>query len=92
MLRIQQEHSNGVMSGGIRLHLVGQLRGQWVEELRRLCASLPTGTQIELDMVELSFVDAEGIRLLRSLSKGGATLVNCALFVAEQLRTLEQDV
>jgi hypothetical protein len=77
----------------VRVRLAGQLRGEWVGELQRLCAQLlQSGRRVEIEMTDVSFVDDAGIRLIRGLSGDRVSLVNCALFVAEQLRAVEQDV
>jgi hypothetical protein len=79
--------------GTVRVRLAGQVRGQWVEELRRLCAGLlASGCNLEIEMTDVSFVDQHGCRLLRELEGDRVSLVNCALFVSEQLRAGEQDV
>lgn len=76
----------------VRVRLAGQVRAQWVHELRRLCDQiLQAGRSLEIEMSDVSFVDDDGARLLHELTGRGATLANCALFVAEQLKTVEQD-
>jgi anti-anti-sigma regulatory factor len=89
--------SSGVVSqnasSGPRIRLVGQVSGRWVDELRRVCAeALDSDGMLVLDMQDVSFVDAEGLGLFRSLRGRRVQLLNCALFVAEQLKALEQDV
>jgi len=80
-------------SSGLRIRLVGQVSGRWVDELRRVCAeALDSDGTLVLDMQDVSFVDSEGLRLFRSLRGGRVQLLNCALFVAEQLKALEQGV
>ncbi len=75
-----------------RVQLVGQVGGRWVDELRRVCAEgLRDFGRLEIDMAEVTFVDAEGLRFFWNLPPGRVSIVNCALFVAEQLRTLEED-
>jgi len=75
-----------------RVRLTGQIRGMWVDELRRFCNELlGSGLPLELEMTDVSFVDADGVRLLHELAPRHVALRNCALFVAEQLRSLEQD-
>jgi ABC-type transporter Mla MlaB component len=77
----------------IRIALAGQLRDKWVDEVRRLSQTLvDAGQAIELDLSEVSFVDAQGLQLLRELASAHVPLINSALFVAAQLETLEQDV
>lgn len=93
MLRILRGNGPTPNDATVRVRLVGQVRGQWVEELRRLCEELlETGVDLEIEMAEVSFVDPAGLRLFQSLTAQRVALVNCALFVAEQLKSLEQDV
>jgi len=93
MLRIlHRDASPESESEVVRVHLAGQVRAPWVHELRHLCDPLlDAGRALEIDMSDVSFVDTDGARLLRELTERGAALANCALFVAEQLRTVEQD-
>jgi hypothetical protein len=75
--------------GGATLGLEGRLMGPWVDELRRSCEyALATGTPLTLDLAEVAFVARDGARLLRDLTAGGVTVVNCPAFVTEQLRAL----
>ena len=77
----------------VRVDLAGQVRGRWVGELRRVCIELlDAGHPVEIEMAEVSFVDDEGLDLFHELTRRGVALVNCALFVAEQLKSVEQDV
>jgi ABC-type transporter Mla MlaB component len=92
MLRIVSTES-GKTSNQTRLQLVGQVSGKWVAELDRLSGeALATGGQLEIDMAEVTFVDRAGLLLFKRLLDSRVQLTHCALFVAEQLKTLEQDV
>jgi len=93
MLRIQPIAAVHSASDATRVRLVGQVSGRWVDELERVCAeALTQGPRLEIDMAEVSFVDTSGLSLFRRLQGPRVLLVNCALFVAEQLKTLGQDV
>ena len=71
----------------VALRLEGQVRGPWVEELRRACAqALATGRGLILDMTDVSFIDLDGVALFRGLSDDNVTLLHCSLFVGEQLK------
>ncbi len=71
----------------VSLRLEGQVRGPWVEELRRSCAqALATGRGLLLDMTDVSFMDRDGIALFRSLSDHNVALLYCSPFVGEQLK------
>ncbi|HEY6168810.1 MAG TPA: STAS domain-containing protein [Verrucomicrobiae bacterium] len=69
------------------LRLEGSLVGPWVEELEHLCAPLVSdGTQLKLELGEVSFVDDKGVALLASLRSHGTKLLNATPFLAEQLK------
>jgi hypothetical protein len=65
--------------------------GTWVDELRRICAEAVSrntaGTpQLVLDLAGVSFLDANGIALLRQLVTGRVSITNYSMFIAEQLK------
>ena len=70
------------------LTLEGRVVGRWVAELRRAAEDgLESPRGLMLDLAGVSFLDADGVALIRDLSDRGARLVNASPFVAEQLRT-----
>jgi anti-anti-sigma regulatory factor len=75
------------------LKLEGQVRGRWVEELRRACAELlaTDGADLTFDLSDVSFIDAAGLSLFKALSVRGVTFANCSLFAAEQLKGLAHE-
>jgi hypothetical protein len=74
----------------VRLRVEGRVTGLWVDELRKACAlqALEDRIQLTLDLTDLSFVDAEGIELLRELRNDGVILSRPASWVAQQLTSL----
>ena len=69
------------------LRLEGQVIGPWVEELRGVCERLLSQRQpLTLDLAGVSFLDRDGITLLRGLVARHVALINRSPFVAEQLR------
>ena len=71
----------------VTLRLEGQLRGPWVEELRRSCEQfLATGSGLVLDLTEVSFIDIDGVALCRRLRDRSVAFLHCSPFVAEQLK------
>ncbi len=69
------------------LRLEGQVVGPWVEELRRSCEQiLEAGGAVILDLTDVSFMDREGVALVRALVDRQVTLINSSPFVAEQLK------
>lgn len=94
MLRISAARSAG--SPAVQLRLEGQVVGRWVEELRQACAAFltPAGAPeapLVLDLSEVSFVDADGVALLRDLIRREVSLGPCSPFVRAQLEEV-QDV
>lgn len=85
MLRISVEKSSGQSR---TLLLEGQLTGPWVEELSRSCDdALREGKHLTLDLSAVSLVGRDGIALLRKLKIRNVAVMNCSLFVANQLKT-----
>jgi hypothetical protein len=70
--------------------LEGKLLGPWVGELESsLSSSLVPPDRVRLDIRGLTFVDAEGARILASLIRDGGRVVACSGFVAELLQLKE---
>jgi hypothetical protein len=88
MLRIATTDRPG---SGATLRLEGRVIGPWVDELRRASErALVTGEALTLDLHEVAFVDRDGLELLKDLADRGVTVVNCPVFVHEQLRALSR--
>jgi anti-anti-sigma regulatory factor len=85
MLRITVVESS---SNAVRLRAEGRVTGRWVEELRSSCElqALSDGIRLTLDLAEVSFVDAAGIRLLKELRSRCVTLLSLSPLVTEQLK------
>jgi anti-anti-sigma regulatory factor len=84
VLKISHDAS---LHGVVILRLEGQVKGPWVEELRRLCEQcLATGSGLALDLTEVSFLDLDGVALCRHLQDRQVALLHCSPFVAEQLK------
>jgi anti-anti-sigma regulatory factor len=89
VLRITQSTAP---DGQVVLRVEGQLRDEWVHELRRLSSEIlrQPGNRLELNLAEITFLDAGGTELLRELSLRHVALNDCSLFVAQQLEALEK--
>ena len=75
----------------VLLRLEGDVRGQWVDELRRACDEAVrrrhrATRQLILDLRDVLFIDARGIVLFQELKARSAQFTNCSPFVAEQLK------
>jgi len=79
--------------GSVVLRLEGNLSGQWVEELRRVTSEplREPATRLVLDFAEVTFIDADGLALLRELSLRHVILRNGSLFVTQQLKAIEEE-
>jgi ABC-type transporter Mla MlaB component len=74
------------------LRLDGRLVGQWVALLRDTAEFvLGDGMKLTIDLKNISFIDCEGIALLKSLIERGADPVNAPLFVADQIKKCKDD-
>jgi anti-anti-sigma regulatory factor len=71
----------------ISLQLDGRVSGQWVGLLRETAESvLDEGVRLTVDLKNISFIDCEGIALIRNLIQRGVRHTNPPLFVAEQIK------
>jgi hypothetical protein len=61
--------------------LEGHLVGPWVEELRRVVGG-GGFAQLRIDLSALSFADADGLALLRTLRDSGVELASPSGFIA----------
>jgi ABC-type transporter Mla MlaB component len=69
------------------LKVEGTLRGPWVVELAQACEDqFDARGCLSLDLSEVTFVDAAGLELLRSLRARRVTLAACSGLVAELLQ------
>ena len=85
MLRVTVVESS---SETVRLRVEGRVASGWVEELRMSCEvqALSDGIRLILDLADVSFVDADGVELLKELRVRCVTLLNPSPFVAERLK------
>lgn len=69
------------------LRLEGRVIGAWVDEVRRSCRdALRRGGPVTVDLGAVSFVDADGVLLLRELAGRRVALANTSPFIDAQLR------
>jgi anti-anti-sigma regulatory factor len=58
-----------------------------VGELRRSCEEwLAKGSDLRLDLSDVSFIDTDGVALCRYLQDREVGILHCSPFVAEQLK------
>ncbi|HKV33231.1 MAG TPA: STAS domain-containing protein [Pyrinomonadaceae bacterium] len=71
----------------ITLELDGRVTGQWAALLQDSAESvLNEGLTLNVDLKNISFIDCEGIAVIRNLIQRGARHQNPPLFVAEQIK------
>ena len=74
-------------ASGPTLKVEGKLVGEWLDELVQACDQhLPSYPRLRLDLSAVTFIDGEGVNLLRRLHARGIRLSACSGLVAELLR------
>jgi anti-anti-sigma regulatory factor len=82
MLRITVVESN---ARAVTLRVEGRIAGPWVEELRTTCNvhAGPDPIQLHLELEDVSFADAAGVRYLKELRNQGVGLYHVSPFLRE---------
>jgi len=71
----------------VTLVLEGKIAGPWVDELNESCTPvIARGDGLTLDLVGVTFVDNNGLSLLKTLEGKNVVLARCSNFVGEQLK------
>lgn len=71
----------------VTLVLEGKIAGQWVGELDKSCTPvIARGDGLTLDLIGVTFIDPNGLSLLKTLTAKDVTLARCSNFVREQLK------
>lgn len=88
MLRISCEREDPAQ---VTVRLEGEVKGRWVEELRRECDRLLGGSpgggrRLVLDLAGVSSIDAAGLGLFRELGAGSLVVKHCSPYLAELLK------
>jgi hypothetical protein len=84
MLRIQVERTAGAENGN-RVKVAGRLAGPWVLELATALGGFDPDDPVVLDLTEVSFVDADGLAMLRSLRSQPAVHLRGSAFINAQI-------
>ena len=70
----------------VALKLEGRIVGQWVHEVHRECEKgLAGGSKVILDLSGVTFVDDQGIKVLKALKEDRVLLVRCSPFLSALL-------
>jgi hypothetical protein len=78
MLKIQRK-----TNGGVIFTLSGRIEAEDTHELRRLLELEGAGSQIALDLKDVTLVDREAIKYLADCEADGTKLANCPPYVRE---------
>ena len=70
----------------VTIKLEGKLLAPWCDELAAICRKAINGVPLRIDLYDVTYVDAAGTDLIRSLLAQGAQLGRCSSFVAELLK------
>lgn len=81
MLRINRNENDAALT----LKLEGKLLKPWVAVVRDSIGETHDHPKLQLDLSNVSFVDAAGAELLEELLVRGAEIVACSSFVREML-------
>jgi len=83
MLKITMIEST---EGAVKIRVDGQIKGEGVKLLQRTCkAELENGLRLTVDLQNVSFVDRDGVTVLRTLKQYNVQFLNAPLFVTEQI-------
>ncbi|HWP43643.1 MAG TPA: hypothetical protein VNO14_10440 [Blastocatellia bacterium] len=89
MLKISRSERSGE---GETLRLYGRMIDPWVGEVRKAVEQLlDVGERVTLDLDEVSFVDRDGVALLREMVDRQVALINCSPFLTERLKEASKD-
>jgi anti-anti-sigma regulatory factor len=78
MLKIQRKANAKVL-----FTLSGRIEAEDIEELRRLFKLEGNGRHIALDMRDVTLVDRDGVKFLKSCEADRITLENCPAYIRE---------
>ena len=83
MLKITMIEST---EGAVKIRVDGQIKGEGVKLLQRTCkAELENGLRLSVDLQNVTFVDRDGVTVLRTLKQYNVQFLNAPLFVSEQI-------
>lgn len=83
MLKISMIEST---EGAVKIRIDGQISGEGVKLFQRTCkAELENGLRLAVDLQNVSFVDRDGVAVLRTLQQFNVRFLNAPLFITEQI-------
>jgi predicted metal-binding protein len=78
MLKIQRK-----TNGGVVFTLSGRIEGEDIDELRKLLELEGAGSQIALDLKDVTLVDRDAIKFLADCEAGCIKLESCPPYIRE---------
>ena len=88
MLRVTRVHEG---SATVRLRVEGRLTSVCGDELERACHRLlEEGKRVLLDFMEVSFIDRDGVEMLRRLLAHPVRVVNTTPLIDEVISDIDQ--
>lgn len=79
MLRITKTSENG---SPVTLKLEGKIHAEWVSLLEQECQTLVSEKKhVLLDFAEVTYIDIQGIKLIRSLPARRIRIINAPAFI-----------
>lgn len=83
MLKITEKEKT---RSSITLNLEGRIAEDLIEAVKEVCEPiLLSGLRLQIDMADVSFVDRSGVSYFLGLQNRKVNLINCSLFLSEQL-------
>ena len=79
----------GSSADAVTLRVEGRVGGPWLEELRKTCDAYGDAgpARLDLELEDVSFVDAAGVAYLKELQERGAVLSRVSPFLTELLKS-----
>jgi anti-anti-sigma regulatory factor len=81
MLRIEKTEVDGIST----IRLAGKLLGPWLHEFKALFEGDTPIHAIRLNLSDVDYIDAAGLKLLSTLRRQGLQIVAASAFVAQLL-------
>ena len=83
MLRITTVYQD---ASATTLKLEGKVHAEWVAVLEEECLrQMHLRRRVLLDFSEVSYIDPQGIEMVRNIPNGHIRIINCPAFIAELL-------
>ena len=75
-----------------RLKLEGKVVREWIPEARRVWMEVSNGKEMIIDLLDVTFVDDWGRKLLTEMHASGACLVGCGPMIGELIEEIHREM